>query len=147
MCSSDLGSDSEDIKLPIFADNIFIGGASQSTNEMEKRHNHFTGIAKEREGYNPSPILYTKAIEKYGKYWNYFSEQELNKLFGVEDTDTIDEKFIKRWGDPENRRKYKELSDKPLSEEEKRKIMEDIKKAREDVDTLAQVILKEVWNL
>jgi hypothetical protein len=129
------------------ADNIYVGNSHiDSTKELEKRHNRFTGVSKERE-YSPSPILYTKALEKYGKYMNYYSDEELREIFGIEAGDSAETIFTKKWETPENVRKYKELAEKPLSDGERKKLAEDIKKAREDVDTLAQAILKEVWGL
>ncbi|KKS44227.1 MAG: hypothetical protein UV05_C0009G0006 [candidate division CPR1 bacterium GW2011_GWA2_42_17] len=135
----------ENLRRPIFANNIFIGGMSQSTEELEKRHNRFTGVAKERK-YNPSPILYTKFLEKYGKDMDFFSDEELKKIFGLEEGDSAEVIFTKKWETPENMKKYKELYEKPLTAEERKKLMEDIKKAREDVDALAREILKSVWN-
>lgn len=138
--------DVDDLRKPILVDNIFIGEISQSTQDMEKKHNRLTGVAKDRK-YNPSPILYTKALEEYGKDMNFFSDDELKKLFGIEEKDSSEVIFNKKWTDPDNKRKYKELADKPLSDKEKEKLLEDIKKAREDVETIASAILKEVWNL
>lgn len=130
----------------IVADNIYIGNSyGKSTDEMEKRHNRFTGVAKERE-YNPSPILYTKAMEKYGKDMNFYSDDELKKIFGIEEGDSAEVIYSKKWETPENMQKYEDVRSKPLSDGEKTQLAEDIRKAREDVDSIAQAILKEVWG-
>jgi hypothetical protein len=113
---------------------------------MEKRHNRFAGVAKERK-YNPSPILYAKAMGKYGKDMNYYSDKELKEILGSDEKDSAEVIFTKKWDTPENMKKYEEIRSKPLSDKEKMQIMEDIKKARDDIDTLAQAILKEVWGM
>ena len=136
----------DDVRLPMMADNIFIGGMSQSTKEMEKKHNRFTGVAKDRK-YNPSPLLYTKALKKYGKDMNFYSDDELKEIFGIEEGDSAEIIFSKKWETPENMKKYREINEKPLSSQEKEKITEDIRKSREDVDTLAKEILRDVWNV
>src|SRR3989344_4584807 len=139
------GHHPKDVWLPMGADNIFIGGMTQSTDEMEKRHNRFTGVAKERE-YNPSPILYSKAMEKYGKDMNFYSDEELKEIFGIDEGDSAEVIFTKKWETPENMRRYEDVRSKPLSDEEKVQLRSDIIKAREDVDTLAGFVLDTIYG-
>src|SRR3989338_1248379 len=131
---------------PIAADNFFIGRTSgKSTDEMEKRHNRLTGVSKERE-YSPSPVLYEKAMEKYGKDMNFYSDDELKEIFGIEEGDSAEIIFTKKWETPENMRRYEDVRSKPLSDEEKVQLRSDIIKAREDVDTLAGFVLDTIYG-
>ena len=77
----------------------------------------------------------------------FFTDDELKEIFGLDEYDSAEEIYKKKWETPENMRKYKEVMSKPLSEEERKQIMEDITKAREDVNTLSELILKEVWGM
>lgn len=134
--------------VPIEADNIWTGGYSGSHMKLDEKHNRYTGVAKNivsQDPYSPSPILYTKAIEKYGRS-PYLTQEEWRKVNGLEDGDVY-EKFDAKMRDPERAKRFEEFSAKPLSDDEKKEIIENIRKTREDIDTMAQVILKEVWNV
>ena len=78
---------------------------------------------------------------------NFYSDDELKNIFGIEEGDSVEVIFSKKWETPENMKRYEAISSKPLSDEERKQLREDIKKTREDVNTLVQEILKEVWGL
>ncbi|MEK7574618.1 MAG: hypothetical protein AAB511_00085 [Patescibacteria group bacterium] len=134
-------------KLSMKRDNVFAGESeiSVSNEVVEGYYPRFTGVTQDKTGYNPVPIKLTEQIKKSGKRGEFISEREWKKIFSIEEGDRWPE-IKKKTEDAGRNTEYTKRENEPLSTEEERTIQENIRKAREDVNTLVKEILKEVWG-
>jgi adenine/guanine phosphoribosyltransferase-like PRPP-binding protein len=127
---------------------IFAGTSEAriSDSVVEGFYPRFTGVSQDKTKYSPAPIKLTENIQKTGKRGFLMKEEDYRKIFNLEDyagSSGIYEKVI----DKKKRDAYKQKDKKPLSPEEERELQENIKKAREDVNTLVRELLRDVWNM
>ncbi|HZS42657.1 MAG TPA: hypothetical protein VFA52_00340 [Candidatus Paceibacterota bacterium] len=126
-----------------FNNQTYIGDRS-STMDIDSKHNFYTGLAKSGKTYNPSPQLLTKVIEEEGR--ERFMHQEIDQIFDLKPDDRVDV-INEKFKDPHKKAIFEARIKEPLSEEEKIQLRENILKTREDVKTMADLILQRVWNI
>ncbi len=118
---------------------LYIG--SEDFHSFHEKHEKFGGLGKSKE-YSPIPKKMKNIIAESGRK---FSFEELDKILGIEENDSpqiINEKLK----NPQNVEKLETERFKPLSEAEKNKIQQNINFAREDVDLLSTMVVKDVWG-
>ncbi len=124
------------------ADNIYTGDFYGPHIKFDERSNKLTGVAKTKE-YDPRPHLLSEVIAREGR-GVFLSQEEFENLFGIQKRDTFKEIDIKM-KNPGNAEGYEARIKEPLSEEELKELRDTINKAREDVETLANEVVKTVW--
>lgn len=115
-------------------------------NVVEAFYPKFTGVIQDRTKYSPVPIKLTESIKKTEKRGFLISESLWKEIFGIEGKENRIE-FYGKVKDEGRNAEYDKRDKEPLSPEEEKALQENINKARQDVDTMAQAILKEVWGL
>lgn len=124
------------------AENIYAGTSYGPHIKLEKRHNWLAGVAKTKE-YDPRPHLLSEVIAREGR-GRFISQEEFKKIFDIQERDTFREFDIKM-KDPEKSARYDARVKEVLSETELKEFRDTINKAREDINVLAEEILKTVW--
>ena len=73
------------------------------------------------------------------------TDQEIDKIYGLTGQEKPAE-LREKFNDPEKSELYKKEKSRKLSAEEIIQMNEDIRKAREDVKTLAEKVISKVWK-
>jgi hypothetical protein len=121
---------------------LFIGGNNYKAH-ISQEHEAMSGVRKRRDEYLPYPETVLNHIKKHGRE---FTEQEIHEIFGITGEETTTQEITAKYTDPEKNKIYDERKAEPLSEVEIAEIKEKIKLAREDVATMAQRVIEQVWK-
>ncbi|MFA6437470.1 MAG: hypothetical protein WC242_00575 [Candidatus Paceibacterota bacterium] len=100
------------------------------------------GIEKSKKEHSIHPIALVKLMQEEGRI---LRDEEFNEIFGITKEDSPKE-VTEKLKDPERNVAYEKRLAEPLTEEEIQKINNDVRKAREDIKTLAEEIRKKIWT-
>ncbi len=125
--------------------NFIIGDVGYEQIEGLDGNYRLAGVSKNPDEYDERPILMEKAVKKFGKEKaGYFSHVDKQKLYGEEDYI----KYITRERDETDPAtvQYNSLKNETqLSDEEAAIMHQNIAKARQDVNLLAEEVIREIW--
>ncbi len=132
-----------------FGSKLYIG-ADKYMSRFSQEHEQLSGVKKrfgqkwprEESDMLPYPETEVEHIRKYGRE---FTLEEINNIFGITEDDKPWD-VSKKHKDPEKIAEYQKRSNEPLSDNEKAEIQEKIKLAREDVATMANRVIGQVWK-
>ncbi len=128
-------------------ENVFVGTDDTATLKYDQYSRRFAGVAKKKK-YDPKLYRLPDVMSEEGRD-RFMTDKEygkeLWKIYGIDEFDD-EETARKKMADEGKRREFQEQMNRSITAEESKKMTETVRMAREDVKTMAAVVLKEVWS-
>lgn len=110
--------------------------------DLHEKHQHLSGVGKPKNSFSPYPLSTITLTEAEGRQ---ISGQEWREIFGVIEGERY-QSTRQKVTDPANIARYEARRTEPLTEDERHQIQKNIVLARQDVNTLADRVIDQVYT-